>query len=146
MIDVQKKIRDAFFQSLDGQLTYDGSPVPIVDEKLEDSENNTMYVIMSTQTTVQDVIFSHFDHETTMLLDIVHKTQDFVTKDGIDEVAQQIFDILLPTVTTNGLTAQSGVQITNLQIESDQYFPMQLSATGSVMRRLIRFRQLIHEL
>ena len=128
MIDVQKKIRDAFFDSLDGQLTYDGSPVPIVDEKLEDSENSTMYVIMSTQTTVQDVIFSHYDH------------------DGIDEVAQQIFDILLPSVTTNGLTAQSGVQITNLQIESDQYFPMQLSQTGSVMRRLIRFRQLIHEL
>lgn len=144
MIDVQKKVREAYFNALDGNITFDGSPVPVCDEKVEDQENNTMYVILSTQTSVDDGSFDSFDHETTMLLDIVHKTQDTVSKDGVDDVAQQIFDIILPTVKTNGLTA-TGVQFTNVRIESDQYFNFALTTAKSTVRRLIRFRQLIHE-
>ena len=145
MIDVQAKIREAYYTALNGQLTYDASPVPVVDDKLEDDQNDTLYVVMSTQTAVDDSPFGKFDHETTMLLDIVYCPQDTVSKDVVDNVAQQIFNIILPTPETHGLTA-TGVQITNVTVENDSYLSFVLSNSRSVMRRLIRFKQLIHEL
>jgi hypothetical protein len=145
MIDVHKKVRKAYYEALNGQLTYDGSPVSVWDEKAEATTNN-IYVLLSTQTATDTSTFSSFDTQTTILIDIVSKSQDRVSKDVLDEVAQQILTIILPTVTTNGLPAQSGVQILNVRKESDNYLPVQLSATGSIIRRLIRFSQRVHEL
>lgn len=146
MIDVKKKIFDAYFSALDGQITFKGSPVPVVDEKLATGLNNTMYVVISSQTSIDESSFSHLEHETTILIDICHKTQDVANKKGVNEVAQQIFDIVRPTVTTTGIVAQSGVQITNVLLESDQSLSFELTHNKSLVRRLIRFRQFITEL
>jgi len=145
MVDVNKAVRYAIFQALDGNLTYDGSPVPVVDESVTLDQNLTMYVALTTQTAVETSNFAQFEHECTLQIDIAHKTQYAVSKDGVDDVAQQIFDILQPSVTTNGLASQSGVQFTDLSKATDNYLTMVLNNMGPVVRRIIVYKVLVHE-
>ena len=145
MIDVNKAVRYGFGDALSGNITFEGSPVPVVDDAVLLQSNTTMYVILSTQTAVETSNFAKFEHECTLILDIVHKTQYSVTKDGVDDVAQQIFDIIQPTVTTNGLTAQSGVQFSNVEKIQDDYLSFTLSNVGPVVRRILRYRVLVHQ-
>lgn len=145
MLDINKLVRYGIGQSLNGQLTYDGASVPVLDDALTVSDNYALYVILSNQTAVETSNFNKFAHDCTITLDIVHKTYFGVTKDGVDSVAQQIFTILQPSTTTNGLTEQSGVQFNDLQKESDSYFTMQITNAGPIVRRLITYRLLVHQ-
>lgn len=145
MVDVNKAVRYAIGQALDGNLTYEGSPVPVVDESVTLEQNTSMYVVLSTQTAVETSSFSKFDHECTLQIQITHKTQYSVSKDGVDDVAQQIFNIIQPTVTTNGLISQSGVHFTDVSKVTDNYLSMVLNNMGPVVRRILTYKVLVHE-
>lgn len=150
MIDVQKKMRMGFYEALNGGVAYDypvGGPInvaPLTDGK-EDSGAD-VYVILAQQTGTPDNSFSHFGTRATQLLDIVHKTGFHTTKDIVDQVAQSVLNIILPTPSTNGLVAQSGVQFSCVELESDSYLDLQLSGSESITRRLLRFSTRIHQL
>lgn len=145
MLDINKLVRYAFGQSLNGSLTYNGSNVPVVDDVLTVDSNEMIYVILSSQTAVETSNFNKFAHDCTITLDIVHKTYYGVTKDGVDSVAQQIFTILQPDTTSNGLTAQAGVQFNDVQKDSDSYLTMTLTNAGPITRRIINYRLLVHQ-
>ncbi len=144
MVDVNKAVRYGFGEALIG-LTFEGSPVPVVDDAVLFNQNTTMYVLLSSQTAVEDSNFAKFDHVCTMQLDIVHKAVHGVTKDGVDDVAQQIFDIIQPTPTTNGLSVQPGLQFLNVEKLTDNYFSFTLNDLGTVIRRIITYQVLVHE-
>jgi hypothetical protein len=145
MVDVNKAVRYAIGAALDGNLTYDGSPVPVVDDAVNLQQNTTMYVVLSSQTAVETSSFAKFDHECTLQLDITHKSVYAASKDGVDDLAQQIFTILQPTPTTNGLVSQSGVHFTDLEKATDNYLSFVLNDIGPVVRRIITYRVLVHE-
>lgn len=145
MIDPQKKVREAFFSALNGQLFYDGIDVPVVDDAVTLEDNVDMYVLLSSQTAVEVSNFTKYQNDCTITLDIVHKTTYSVTKNGVDDVAQQILHFISTSVTTNGLGSDNTVQYVNLQKESDNYLTMELSS-GAVVRRILVFNVLVHEI
>lgn len=150
MIDTHKALRKAYYDALEGVLTVNSGQtiVHVYDELAQgiDQQNEKYYVLMTTQTATEDSTLTKFGHETTMLLDIVARTTATVGKNILDEIAAQILTIIIPAVGQNGLTPQPYLQIALVKKESDQYFPVQTSATGLVLRRLLRFSQFIHEL
>lgn len=142
MKDPNLIVRTSFKYALEGQLTtYDDTPVPIADDLYNGDSN--VYVIISSQTAVDNSTFSSFVHECTILLDIVHKQQYSVTRHEIDRVAQQIFNIVKPTPSTYGVS-NALVTFVSVKVDSDNYLDFTLDGE-SLIRRLIRFSLIVHE-
>lgn len=148
MIDTHKALRKAYYDALNGYIYLNGTTVNVYDELAYGGglANVRNYILMSTQTASEDSTLTKFGHETTMLLDIVAKTTTAAGKNILDEIASQILSIVIPSVGQNGLAAQPFLQIALVKKESDNYFPVQTTPTGLVLRRLLRFSQFIHEL
>lgn len=144
MIDPVNKLRAGVYQSLNGQLTFEGITVPVVEDVAALEDNIDMYVLLSNQTAVDVSNFTKHQHECTLTLDIVHKTNFAVSRYGVDAVAQQIFDFIMPGVTTNQIQIDGAMQAVNVRKQSDNYLTMELSA-GAIVRRLITFSVLVHE-
>lgn len=143
MIDIHKLVRLGFGTTLSGNLTYGGKAVPVVEDVLSTDED--VYVILSSQTAVESSTFSSFDHFSTFVIDIVHKSNYYATKSVVDNVAQQIFTLIQPTPTFNGLTAQAGVQFTDVRKVSDNYLNLSMSTTGPVVRRILTYSVFVHQ-
>jgi hypothetical protein len=137
MKDVHKGLRLAVHTVLNGFLSYDSANVPVSDEV--DETGAVMYVILSTQSgTPTERNDSTWITRATILLDIVKKTSDTVSKDGLDDVANQIKLIMMPTPQTLGITAPAGFQYTNMEV-GDNSLNLQLSSTSSITRKLLTF-------
>lgn len=146
MIDVHKLVRYAFGNAISGQLSYGGVAVPVADDVLSIEDPTDIYVILSSQTAVEVSTFSSFEHSASIVIDIVHRSSHYVTKDIVDNVAQQIFTIIQPTPTTNGLSAQSGVQFTDVKKINDIYLNLNLSNSGPVVRRIVTYSVNVHQI
>lgn len=137
MKDVSKGLRQAVYDEINGNLTWDGLNVPIYDEKEE--SNATLYVLLSTQTETADDHFSGFITKATILIDIVHRTFDSVSKDAVDTVAGQIGENLLPTPNFTWLTPPAGFIYANVKRESARSLDFQISHKDSVIRKLLTY-------
>jgi hypothetical protein len=118
MKDPHKAFRMAVFQALNGNLTdLSSSSVKVFDGKAEETVSN-IYVLLTTETGNQIPNFSLFLHDSSIILQVVTKTTDAISKDELDNVSDQITQILLPGTATDGLVQQSGFQINCLQAQS----------------------------
>lgn len=132
MIDTQAKIRQAFYEALNGNLTYNAVAVPLFDEMADTTAS--VYVILSTQTTTDYPTLNGLNTNETILLDIVHKTGFSITKDAIDNVSTQVLSIIIPTAGQHGLP-DVGIQFSNVRVESINTITFQIG----LVRKLIRF-------
>lgn len=118
MKDPHKAFRMAVFQALNNNLTdLNSSAVRVYDGKAEETVSN-IYVLLTTETGNQIPNFSLFLHDSSIILQVVAKTIDTISKDELDHVSDQITQILLPGTATDGLAQQSGFQINCLQAQS----------------------------
>jgi hypothetical protein len=118
MKDPHKAFRMAVYQALNGNLTdLSSSSVKVFDGKAEETVSN-IYVLLTTETGNQLPNFSLFLHDSSIILQVVAKTIDTISKDELDHVSDQITQILLPGTATDGLVQQSGFQINCLQAQS----------------------------
>lgn len=136
MIDVNKAVRTAFMTALDETITVDGVPVPAYHEE-NPNEEETLYIIMNSQTEEDNSNKGAFETIGTILIDVVQKT-DGVTYDTVDDVAGSIMNLLQPTPQSHGLTDPSGLQVWNLRKLSSQTLTFS-SEEGNIMRRLLRY-------
>lgn len=118
MIEVNKLFRKAVYEALNGNLTFDAAIVPVFDEKVIQAEGNSQYVILQSQSNTQQNTFSSFNTDTTLIIQVVAKSWDGVSKDPIDDISNQILQILFPTPNTTGLITQAGIQICNARLQS----------------------------
>lgn len=143
MIDVKHPLRKAYFDLLDGQLSYNGASVPVGDDVIDGDPD--VYVILASQTGGDNSSFQTFDSEETIDLDIVHKGGSFVNKNVVDNVAGQIFSLVRPSPTSIGLPPQPGVQVNCVRVTGDRYLDLMLNSADSVMRRIVTFTQKVRQ-
>lgn len=136
MIDVNKSVREAFMQALDGTVISDGVPVPAYHEE-NPNESEDVYIILNQQTEEDSSNKGQFVTVGTILIDVVHRTDGY-TYDVVDEVANGIFTILQPTPQTHGLTAPPGVQLYGVRRLSSTPLTIGEDSTN-YMRRVIRY-------
>lgn len=117
MIEVNRLFRKAAFEALSGNLTYEGGQVPVYDEKLG-AETNNIYVLLQSQSTTNSNTFSSFATAGTLVIQVVHKSWDGVTKDVIENITGQILQILFPTPQSSGFVTQIGLQIINANLRT----------------------------
>lgn len=140
MIDVKTGVRTAFFQALNGALSFNGVPVPIGDELAPPDTSVSLYVLLATQGGSQQNVFSAFASWETIDLDIVSKATGRTSKAPIDAIAGQILAILFPTPQTCSLPQQAGMNMLCAVLQGDRTIPLSLNASNSVTRRVMTFR------
>jgi hypothetical protein len=137
MKDVSKPVRLAFHTLLNGNLESPEGNVPVSDEMLV--ENANYYVLLSSQSATPDETKHSFDCEATITIIIVHKQGRYVTKDGVDDIADQILTLLRPTPNTHSLIAPATWQFLNLRKEVDRHDSMRLNPTTTEVSRTMVF-------
>jgi hypothetical protein len=139
MKDINQPVRKAFYARLNGQLSYDGSNVPVCDETLIESISNNNYVILGSQSDTGDSTKSSNDRHANITLDIVTKQGQSATKDIADNIADQILTLLFTTPHVHTLPVQSGFQFLNLTLQSSNDIRLSLLPAQNVYRRILTF-------
>lgn len=145
MIDVNHPIRKAYFELLDGAITYQGNPVPVGDEAKPFADTTPVYIILSSQTDVDNSTLSTWDSNHDIVLDIVFKATSRASKSVVDDIANQIFALVFPAPGQNGLPVQTGIQIQCAKKSGDRDLSLELNKSNTVLRRLITISHKIHQ-
>lgn len=145
MIDVKKPVRKAYYELLNGALSYGSANVPVSDDVKKLADTTAVYVILSNQTGADAGTMQSFDSDENIVLDIVYKGSSRVNKEIVDDVASQILNLVLPRPGEDGLPQQMGVQINCVRVSGDEYLTMSLNSSNSVVRRLLTFKQHVRQ-
>jgi hypothetical protein len=140
MIDPDKALRNACYEALNGNITVQvdgsGSEVKFFDGPADD-EN--IYVILGAQSSNDRGNKANDAARCSITLDIVCKLEYSASKEYLDDVAQQIDNILRPTIKVNGLVSQDGVQFGRLVRENGTYLDLYLTSTQVGQRKLVTY-------
>lgn len=142
MKDTKKILRHAVFNALDGNITLNGNPVPVYDEK---NGNESVYILLSNQQEFDDSPDGSFITRSTIDYEVVQQTGFSVSKDAIDDINEQILDIIIPTQGTTGLTIPTGFQFHHVKRESSRSLAFEISPTESIVRNITTISTIIQE-
>ncbi len=146
MKDTKKILRIAVFNALDGNITYSGNPVPVVDEKVRNSVPADLFILLGSQfESAIDRNSSAFITQSSIDLYITQKVSAEVSKDAIDEVYEDMLEIIFPTVGTLGIASASGFQFQEGFRESCNTQLVAITDTQSVLVSNVRLTFIITE-
>jgi hypothetical protein len=145
MRDTQKVLRKAIYDALNGTVLYDSAVVPVFDEKRSITSTANLYILLSTQTETASDTSDAFMTISTIDIEVCHKTGSEVSKDTMDDVANEVLEILFPTAWSVGINNGSLMQIANLRRDRTVTRVIELSSTESVLRKIITLSATIVE-
>jgi len=146
MKDPVKFIKDAYFNALDGAITYNGSTIPVYDEEADETGGD-YYIIISTITDAELPNKGKFMNDVEVLIDVVSQNNwrvDLV-KQIVDSITAKILAVIIPSVGSTSLIENADFQIVDVRKASTQHVPIIDTGTKKIVRRLTRFTQLIIE-
>ncbi len=141
--DAERVFRRAIFDALDGNVTYNGNVVPVYDEFASDNAPN-LFIVLGNQYADDRRNFAKFVTGSVIVIDIVHHQNRAMTKDVVDDVAESIKGILMPSISGTGLTLEAGFSVNNLYRETSSYLSEQ-NNTKWVLRKIERYRANIQQ-
>lgn len=146
MIDVKLPLRTAYYQLLNGAIIYNATAIPISTDLRKLADNAALtYIIIRAQTGIDKSTLNSFDSQEEIFLDIVNKAKTRVNNEIIENISNQIFGLVLPSVKANGLPAQPGIQIACVQLSGDRYLDLVLNSSTTAMRRILTFTQKVRQ-
>src|SRR5688572_3054094 len=102
MNDAGQAIRKSYYDALNGQVEYDGSPVPIVDEKLDlNITEHDLYMLIGGQGGSVLGVKTMWAKEMDISITVVNRRKATNSKTIIENLCDQVLTILFPTRTTN---------------------------------------------
>jgi hypothetical protein len=146
MKDPIKFIKNAYFTALDGNITYNGSTIPVYDEEADETGGD-YYIIISTIVDADLPNKGKFMNEMEVLIDVVSQNNwrvDLV-KQIVDAITGKILDRIIPSIGTTNLIENADFQIVDVRKSASQHVPILDTGTKKIVRRLTRFTQIIIE-
>lgn len=138
MNDVGEAVRKGFYDALNGQITFDGAPIPIVDEKLDlNITDNDLYMLIGGQQATVVNTKSTWAKEADLNITIVNRRKATNTKTTIENIADQMLQILFPTRTTFGLSIGSPFNLSYVKYVSDSYTFEKLAEGWQISKQMI---------
>lgn len=142
MRDTQKPLRAAVYQALGGNVNV-GGVIPVFDEKKSVTSSAKLYILLSTQQEVNSDTMDTFMTQSFLDIEVCQQSGSEVSKDDIDDVSDAVYAILFPSPYQSGLTNPSLMQIQNLRREKTITRALEISATESILRKIITVSALI---
>lgn len=122
MNDAGQAVRKIFFSALNNQVTIEGSPIPIVDEKLDlNITEHDLYMLIGGQASTSVNTKSTWGKEVDLNITVVNRRKATNSKTIIENIADQVLQILFPTRTTFGLTVEAPFKLSYVKYVSDSY-------------------------
>jgi len=139
MKDPIKAIKTAYKTLLTGSVTFSGDNVPCY--IMESNVIDTYYTVLTDAKfnyTANKVIFNN---EVSVTIEIITKIQNLLTDpfNPVDVITGKVLQLVLPSITTTGLSIGSDFQIVTSRAESSSYLPVEDYDSGRLMRRQITF-------
>ncbi|MGA8762444.1 MAG: hypothetical protein WB562_06100 [Candidatus Sulfotelmatobacter sp.] len=142
MRDYNTPVRIGYFKKLNGSIISDGLPIRLYPKQ---APNDALYpyIIISTQTGVDDSTKNQQGQQVTILIDIVTGFQGAINDDIANNIADQIFTLINPK-DKSFIEMPSYLKIisTNLLLDTDL---QDQNGVYKIYRRLLRFGHIIHE-
>lgn len=114
MTEPGKALRDGFAAALDGELEYNTVNVPVFDQKVEGT--HAMYVLMGKMRDDNRTNKTRFVTEKIFDLELFNVRHATAQSGVLDDIADQILEILIPTPQTIGFTV-AGYSVTFCRLE-----------------------------
>lgn len=146
MKDPVKFIKDAYYNLLKNNITYNGSIIDVYDEEA-DPAGNSYYIIVSTVTDTDQPVKTKFFTDTQIVIDVVTLLDYQMTKQKeiVDVICGKIMNLVLPTPDTTGIADTTDFQVISVRRESSNHLPVLDTGTKKVVRRILRFTQTVVE-
>jgi len=142
-LDAEKAFRKAVFEALNNNIVVGGNNIPVYDEFAADDAPD-LFVVIGNMYADDRRNFAKWVTGLVIILQVVQVQKRAITKDVIDEVANTIKGILLPSIDTIGLSIDNPFSVNNLYRESSSYLSEQ-NNTNWVMRKIERYRANIQQ-
>lgn len=142
MIDVSNNVRDIYLSLLNGNITYNGTNVPVYGENPFNTPPKR-FVIISEISESSDTTNQSTTHTVNAQIDIYseqYRTNDLSI---VDNIANQILSILIPDSSVNGFS-DAEVIVYPMQRSSSRYLPLQ-SGDNYIARKIINISNLVNE-
>lgn len=137
MRDTQRPYRMAIFNTINGLITLNSIVVPVYDEKKKATSTANIYILLSTQQETDFSTSDAFITRSSIDIEIIHRTEFEVTKDDIDEIADQFLQLVMPTPDTNALPVQNLFQIINMVRTSTITRQYNITDTETIVAKII---------
>ena len=144
MLDIGQKLRAAFFDALDGNLTWDGAAVPVVDEKLDvQISDQDVYILMTSQNEIDANNKSYWARECDIELVIINRRKATNTKEVVEDVSNQVLTLLFPDKNTTVLSVAAPLSLTYSRLTSAEYNPLVQTEDGFQISKKLTFKNRI---
>lgn len=133
----------AYFNCLDGNITYDGEPVKIYNVGVSADENNH-HIQLRPESEFNNSNKSSFVISPVIIADIITYHAGAIDASIVEVIDDQLKTLLLPTRRTNGLAPISGVQITSIAFDNGTYLDG-FDGKKHEYRKIIRFTNRLNQ-
>lgn len=140
-MEISKAIRTAYFQALNGNITYNSNDVPIYDVYAIPEGVTYPYILLSSQTSSQISVKRCKRYNTTLLVDIVTGNQQPIGRGQSEDIAEQVENIVTPGTFVELDLSTYGYQLLNTELESNTDLSSK-NDTYYIFRKLLRFNSL----
>jgi len=140
MRDYGYKLREAYFQAINGNLVFESGVIPVVDEKVDNQlTEHDIYVKLSVQNDQQANTKCYFAATCDLVMDIVHRTDAVGSKRVVDDISDQILTLLFPTPKTTGLSIAAPLQLSYARLENTSTSPLAQTDKGFIQVKSLTF-------
>lgn len=142
MKDTGLAIRNAYYNLLNGNLTYNSKNVPVYkDDPIATPPDN--YVVITEVIEGQDNNNQKFVNELQVTLDITTKQYKTIDRSICENIANQIVNLVKPTTSTQGIDT-TDFQVMNVNRGSGTYLN-ELDGDYHIVRKILIFNQTLIE-
>lgn len=143
MLDAGASLRKAYNSALNGNVTFSGSAVPLVDGKLHENMREDVYIMFSTQSDTDKPNKNYFATEINLAVLIVNRKEATVQKSVVENISNQVLTIIIPTTTTHGLIIDAPFKITFVKRDNANTQGAKLDDGTFIIAKEINFRNRI---
>jgi hypothetical protein len=136
--DTTDILSTAVFDALNGHVAYNGTNIPVYDEKKKQGASADVYILFGTQQETNENTFETFMTNSVLDIEICHKTGSEVSKKTLSGVANEVLKILFPTPQTDGIVSPSGFEIQLFAFAGSITRAFEISQTESIVRKFIK--------
>lgn len=136
-------LRKAFFDLLNGVVTYNSNQVPV---KEKGGKREVPYMILLGELTLNDRTRdkNSFSGNGSLLIEVIHEGTGTVYHKNVDEIGEIVMNLIHPT--PRAVIDADEFQVIGLRKESQNYLDESSSSGGFITRLLLRYSFYINQI
>ena len=146
MKDPTNYLLSEFFRVLNGAISYESAPVNVFALEQDEADTDNLFVRLYTAQTAEFSTKTNFGNKVTINLDIVNRlTGGERTEHKVNDVANSIGQLIMPTPSTTGLESNTEFQIVNVRLAGPSVNLSDRSNTDLIVRKIITFEIIVNQ-